>query len=297
MGRDLFRKYPGHTRRASEILGYSIEQLCVYDPDNKLAKAQYAQPALYVTNALAYYEGLESGSVSDVSFLAGHSLGEYNALLAADVFSFEEGLELIKLCSQLTGEAAGGVMAIVVGVSAQEAATLLQQSGLSDVDMANYNTPTQSVLSGPADAIAAAGRVFAKAGARFVVLNVGAAFHSRYMQGAQDVFRKHLDRHSLRDPKIPVIANVNARPYENGKVAETLGRQVASPVLWMDSVIYLLAQGDLQYTEVGGPLLISMIDEIRKSCGAQIERLRRSQESHAPLHGPKPAQETYFEPW
>lgn len=297
MGRGLFSRYPTHTRAASDILGYSIEELCVEDPDNKLTNTQYTQPALYVVNALTYLDKCASKAIPAADYLAGHSLGEYNALLAADVFSFEEGLQLVKLRGQLMGEATGGGMAAVVGVRPEEVQKVLREAHLPNVELANFNTPTQVVLSATKDEIAEAGRVFTQAGIRCVILNVGAAFHSRHMQSAQEVFSEHLKKVHLREPKIPVIANLTALPYERGQVAETLGKQIASPVLWMDSVIYMLAQGDLQFTEVGSSILTKMYREISEKCGAEVERKKQALSTSVQPKQKAPASKSYFQPW
>jgi len=157
MGKDLFAAYPEQTDKASEILGYSIRELCVDDPDNRLNQTQYTQPALYVVNALGLRQMQESGAVpADIDVLAGHSLGEYNALLAAGVFDFETGLRLVVERGRLMSQAAGGGMAAVVGLGADALRAALDEAGLQSVDLANFNTPSQIVISGPAADIEAA---------------------------------------------------------------------------------------------------------------------------------------------
>ncbi len=297
MGRDLFGQYPSLTSKASEILGYPIATLCVDDSDNQLSKTQFTQPALYVVNALAYYAWRESNPSAKVDYFAGHSLGEYNALLAAEAFSFEDGLQLVKLRGQLMGQASGGGMAAVLGVRAEVIRTKLHEGGLQDVELVNFNSPTQTVISGIAADIAAAERLFSQAGIRCVVLNVGAAFHSRYMRDAQEVFLQHLQQRSLRHPRTPVIANLTGLPYEDGHTNQTLGRQIASPVKWMDSVIYLLAQGELRYTEIGGTILTKCSEEIRTVCLPEIEQARRARVNASSSQSTVQAQEKYFQPW
>lgn len=297
MGRDLFKQYPSLTSQASDILGYSIEALCVDDPDNQLNKTQFTQPALYVTNALAYYAWLESGPVKKVDYFAGHSLGEYNALLAANAFSFEDGLRLVQLRGQLMGEASGGGMAAVLGVRAERIRTMLDEGGLGNVELVNFNSPTQTVISGLSADIAAAERLFTQAGVRCVVLNVSAAFHSRYMRAAQEVFMQRIQERPLRHPSTPVIANLTGLPYEKGQTVQTLGMQISSPVKWMDSVIYLLAQGDLRYTEIGSTILTKLSDEIRTACTSEIEQMKRARVTPPASTPAMPVAEKYFQPW
>jgi trans-AT polyketide synthase/acyltransferase/oxidoreductase domain-containing protein len=267
MGKELFSAYPQLMKTASEILGYSIEKLCLENPNNQLRLTQYTQPALYVVNALAYYKKCEDEKASGfhADFLAGHSLGEYNALLAADVFSFETGLQLVKKRGELMGAAKGGAMAAVVGIKAEEVRQLLVEHKLAGIDLANFNTPTQMVIAGPVDQILEAEKICTKKGIRCVVLNVSAPFHSRYMKEAQSEFSDFLRGFTFAQPKIPVIANATARPYENGKIDQALGAQIASSVLWNDSIRYLMGQGDIEYIEIGANVLSKMVDEIKKT--------------------------------
>ena len=268
MGSDLFPAYPELAEAASHILGYSIVDLCLRDPHDQLRLTQYTQPAVYVANALAYYRWQEAGVRPDA--LAGHSLGEYSALLAAGCFDFPTGLRLVQKRGQLMGEAGGGGMAAVLGMRAEALQALLRDSALDDIDLANLNSPTQSVIAGRASAIAAAEKLLSARGVRCVVLNVSAPFHSRYMQGAQRAFADFLRGFTFADTRIPVIANVTARPYAPGQVASLLAQQIASPVLWTDSIHYLRAQADFTYVEIaadpnriGGIPLTKLVEEIR----------------------------------
>jgi trans-AT polyketide synthase/acyltransferase/oxidoreductase domain-containing protein len=264
MGRELFQAYPAHVAQASTLLGYSIEELCLENPDNRLHLTQYTQPALYVVGALGYYQLRDAGgSGFRPDFLAGHSLGEFNALLAADVFSFDTGLKLVQKRGALMGKASGGAMAAVVGTSVDQVKQLLAQHRLDDIDLANYNTPTQVVIAGTKSAIGEAEKLFGANGIRCVLLNVSAAFHSRHMREAQQEFSAYLAEFSLNDPAVPVIANATARPYLPGEVAATLGRQIASPVCWVDSVRYLMGKG-VTFTEIGTTKVLGkMIKEIQ----------------------------------
>lgn len=264
MGKDLFPRYRELTETASDILGYSIEKLCTEDPEGKLRLTQYTQPALYVVNALGYYKRRDEG-MTPPDFVAGHSLGEYNALLAADVFDFKTGLRLVQRRGELMGAARDGGMAAVIGIDDESLVALLKQHQLTSIDLANFNTLSQTVIAGPKDAIQQAEKLLAANNARCVVLNVSAAFHSRYMQDAQRAFADFLQQFRFNAPKIPVIANVSARPYRNGEVADTLARQISSSVRWTDTVRYLMGAGCAEFIEVGGTVLTRMVDEIRKT--------------------------------
>lgn len=263
MGEGLFSIFKEYTDLASEVLGYSIEDLCLNDPEGKLGQTQYTQPALYVVNALNYYHGRRTGDFQ-ADYFMGHSLGEYNALLAAGVFDFIAGLKLVKKRGELMGAASGGGMVAVLGLKSTEIERILGsgEDGLHDIDLANYNTPTQIVISGRAESIKNVVKILEQENARCIPLNVSAAFHSRYMKDAQDEFMEFIEAFSFGNPEVPVIANSTARPYEGGDIAFRLGEQIASPVLWVDSVRYLMGRGVTDYVEVGSTLLTRMVNEI-----------------------------------
>jgi trans-AT polyketide synthase/acyltransferase/oxidoreductase domain-containing protein len=264
MGEGLFERYPEITAAADEILGYSVAELCLREADERLHLTQYTQPALYVVNALAYRSRCDGGAPPP-DFVAGHSLGEYNALLAAEVFSFEAGLRLVKRRGELMSAATGGGMAAILGCAWEQVEEILRTNGLTSIDVANYNSPTQVVLSGPAEDIARADALFSETGATYRILKVSAAFHSRYMEGFASPLAEALEGVELHPPKIPVIANVSARPYEVHQVREYLQRQMREPVRWLESVQYLLGVGVDEFEEVGpGTVLAKLIKSIRK---------------------------------
>lgn len=266
MGEGLFARYPELTAVADEILGYSVEELCLQEP-KKLLQTQYTQPALYVVNALTWRSRCDGGAPPP-DFVAGHSLGEYNALLAAEVFDFAAGLRLVKrrgeLMSAVSGGGGGG-MAAVLGCDWNQVEEILRKNGLDTIDVANYNSPTQVVLSGPAGDIVRADAFFSETGATYRILNVSAAFHSRYMESCVQPLAEALDSVELHAPKIPVIANVSALPYAAGEVKAALKRQIREPVRWLESIRYLLAAGVEDFEEVGpGSVLTKLIKSIRR---------------------------------
>ena len=148
MGGSLFDEFPELTDKADKILGYSIKELCLEDPRKELKNTQFTQPALYVVNALSYYKRIqETGETPD--YVAGHSLGEFNALLAAECFDFETGLKLVKKRGELMSQATDGAMAAILNANREQVETLLKENGFKNVDIANYNAPLQIVISGP----------------------------------------------------------------------------------------------------------------------------------------------------
>lgn len=263
MGSGLFDRFSEWTEQASAILGYSIRDLCLDDPDRVLNQTEYTQPALYVVNALTYRAQLEDASGAP-DFVAGHSLGEYNALLAAGVFDFETGLRLVKERGRLMGQLDGGGMAAVIGLDKSDVESVLE--GVDGIDIANCNSPFQFVLSGQRDDVEAAQDAFEEAGADlYLPLNVSGAFHSRYMEPVRDEFASFLETVTFDAPTIPVVANAEARPYAEGRVEELLARQLVEPVRWNESIQYLLAKGEIEITEIGpGDVLTKLTRYIRR---------------------------------
>jgi trans-AT polyketide synthase, acyltransferase and oxidoreductase domains len=266
MGSHLFAEFPELISEADSILGYSVAQLCTEDPERRLGDTRFTQPALYVVSALQYLANTRDGRPG-AEYFAGHSLGEYSALLAAGAFDFATGLRLVQERSRLMAEIHDGGMAAVVGLHEDTVRTVLAEQGLTELDLANFNAPDQLILSGPRKAISAAQEAFIGAGARaYTPLRVSGAFHSRYMAPARREFERFLDGFQFRTLTVPVIANMTALPYEPGAVRRLLAGQLVSPVLWEQSVRYLIARGVTEFEEVGpGAVLTRLVSGIRKT--------------------------------
>ncbi len=269
MGKALFPQNKSLTKSASAILGYSIEELCLSDPHNQLGQTDFTQPALFVVNAMSFMAKQSQHEAID-SF-AGHSLGEYNALFAAGAFDFETGMKLVQKRGQLMAQAKGGGMLAVLQTSVEAIHIFLREHHLTALDIANYNTPTQTILSGPKEAIAKAVHLMGEQNIRCMPLNVSAPFHSRYMMDAMAEFETFVAQFQFAPLKVPVIANVTARPYTNTTIASLLTRQIASSVRWTESVRYLMGQAALRnqpltIQEMGDHSVLSkMVVEIQKS--------------------------------
>jgi trans-AT polyketide synthase/acyltransferase/oxidoreductase domain-containing protein len=273
MGRDLFDDYAPLVRRADEMLGYSIKELCLQDPERRLNDTRYTQPALYVVNALLYLRHIESeGARPDL--LAGHSLGEYSALFAAGAFDFETGLRLVMQRGELMSRASGGMMAAALNISAEALIVAISEERFSGVDIANYNSLSQTVLSGPADQVNDLRPIIEAVGGTFLPLNVSAPFHSRYMQGVADEFAEYIRELVLDDPEIPVVSNVGAKPYLPGQVRQNLVEQIRSPVRWLESVWFLMGSGDVQIRELGPKDTLSRMIKQIAADGVPKQRLR-----------------------
>ncbi|MBD8525900.1 ACP S-malonyltransferase [Pseudomarimonas arenosa] len=271
MGGDLFDEFPELTAKADKLLGYSIKELCLEDPRRELNNTQFTQPALYVVNALSYYKRIQdTGETPD--YLAGHSLGEFNALLAAECFSFETGLKLVKKRGELMSAATEGAMAAIVNASREQVEDVLKENGLSHVDIANHNTPQQIVISGPTADIAACQEIFQFDRVMYVPLNTSGAFHSRLMMPARQKFEAFLKKRKFSKPKIPVIANLTAKPYPNAAVVEYLSKQISSTVQWSDTIHYLMSLSDaMEFVEIGhGNVLAKMILKIKQIAAQEV---------------------------
>jgi len=263
MGSDLFDAYPLMLGEAEDILGYSLRRLCLEDPKGQLSDTAYTQPALYTVTAMAYNRRCEALGRSP-DFAAGHSLGEYNALLIAEAFTFGEGLRLVKQRGALMSALQGGGMMAVIGPSREEIGAVFREAGIGSVDAANLNTPQQTVLSGPEPDLQRLGDIFTARGARAVPLNVRTAFHSRYMTEAKSAFAAFIADYTFAPLMVPVIANFSALPYRDDEVANNLVQQLDHGVRWTESIQYLLQEDEPVFEELSpSPLLLRMVEEIK----------------------------------
>ncbi|WGS47007.1 ACP S-malonyltransferase [Burkholderia sp. JSH-S8] len=288
MGGELFERFGDLTRQASELLGYSIRELCLDDPHGELKDTRFTQPALYVVNALSYFARLEDGG-GEPDFVLGHSLGEFNALLVAGCFDFLTGLKLVRYRGELMGRAANGAMAAIVNADAASIERVLAENRLAQLTLANYNTPSQIVISGAADEMEKARPLLAQGRVRFYPLATSGAFHSPFMRPAREEFARFLKAFRFAPPRVPVISNLSARPYESHDIDVRLARQIDGAVRWCDSVQYLLGlaarRGEpAQFEELGhGDVLTRLVQTIRQQTPAEritalADEVRASQE-------------------
>ncbi|KZN48848.1 ACP S-malonyltransferase [Pseudoalteromonas luteoviolacea] len=265
MGKKLFGEFSQQVELADEILGYSITELCLVDPNKQLNNTCFTQPALFVVSALAYLQQQKQDVIS-ADYFAGHSLGEYTALFAAGAMSFEMGLKLVKKRGELMSQAAPGAMAAVLNVQEVELRNCLQEHQLTGIDIANLNAPDQIVISGLVDDIDKSQQIIERLGARFIKLNTSGAFHSRYMAPAQREFAKYIAGFNFSSPHTPVIANVTAHPIKENEIANCLIEQLTQPVKWTQSIEFLLAQGEMVFTELGPKkVLTKLVDNIKNN--------------------------------
>lgn len=269
MGKELFDFYPDCIAFANDILGYDIKKLCL-DNTEDLNNTLYTQPCLYVTNYLYYLSYIENFPAPDI--VLGHSLGEFNALLCADVFDFQTGLRLVKKRAELMSQSSDGAMLVVLGLTLPEVQEEMFKN-FPGLDIANINTEKQIVISGDKGNIHRASLHFEEMNVAVIPLNVSGAFHSRYMRKIQHEFEIYVLSLSFSSPKIPVIANCTARPYNDPEISQLIIQQMGQPVRWLESINYLFEQyDDIEFIEVGpGKVLSNLVAKIKKERKCEVE--------------------------
>jgi [acyl-carrier-protein] S-malonyltransferase len=271
MGKDLAAEYPVAAdlfRQADEILGFELSKVAFEGPAEELTKTSVCQPALYV-HGLACLAVLRE-RCPDLEFhaAAGLSLGEFTAHAAAGTFSFAEGLRLVKKRSEAMQKACeeteGGMAAIIGG----EESGVRDLAAAADVDVANYNSPGQIVLSGESSKVALAVSLAKEYGARKAVeLTVAGAFHSRLMESAYVALQQALSEAEIATPQVPVVCNVDAMVVKSAdEIRRSLADQVTGSVCWTASVEYLIDHlGCQRFLELGpGAVIAGLVGRIRK---------------------------------
>ncbi|MGW5383193.1 ACP S-malonyltransferase [Nocardia sp. NPDC003963] len=241
-------------RRADEILGISLTQLCVHGTADELRATDVTQPAIVATSLALLAIRREQGLLP--AAVAGHSLGEFTALAAAGVLGEEAVLRLVHRRGELMAEASrryDGAMSAVIGLPAVRVDALCAAVGAGVVQVANYNQPTQTVVSGASAAVAELEESARAAGAAKVVrLKVDGAFHSPLMAGIADAFGAELDRYALNPPRVPVLSAVTAGYVEDpAEIRALLRGQLLAPVRWVDTIRRAVGDGYDELIELG----------------------------------------------
>src|SRR5690606_13154107 len=273
MGKDLAEAHQEAREifaRADEALGFSLSKLCFEGPEEKLRLTAYTQPAILTTSIALYTAFSEGGIVPDL--VAGHSLGEYSALVAAGSLNFADAVRIVHQRGNFMEEAvpAGkGAMSAVMGLDRDTLERVCREVSREGrvVEPANLNAPGQIVISGHKEAVEEAGERARQAGARRVVpLAVSGPFHSSLMKPAAERLSEVLADVTVSDASVPVVANVSARPVTDARtIRQSLIDQVASPVLWEDSVRWMMEQGVDTFVEIGpGNVLTGLVKKVNR---------------------------------
>lgn len=287
MGREIAARHPATAGRvyaqADELLGLELSKLCFEGPDSELVLTKNTQPALFVTS-VAILAALEECGLRPAA-VAGHSLGEYAALVAAGAVSFEETLPVVRRRGELMGAAVHdlpGVMTAIIGLTSSQVETMCQvASDQGVVEPANYNGPTQLVISGELRAVARVEDLARQAGGRAIRLRVSAPFHCALMAPVRSQLLPDLESLSIVDASLPVVANVTGQYVTSSQqIRSALLDQIAAPVRWVESMERLLADGVDNFVEVGpGRVLAGLLRGISRSA------ITRSAGSAADLEG------------
>lgn len=256
MGKDLYDNYESAKKvfdTADEVLGKSITNICFEGPEEDLKQTVNTQPSI-VTMSISALEALKSELDITPSYTAGHSLGEYCAMYAAGVMSLDDTLKLIQKRADLMSETKGGSMAAVLNAPEGAVEKALEEaSSVGYVDVANYNSPVQVVITGDSDAVAKASELLKAAGVRKVVpLAVSGAFHSKFMENAGKEFEGFVSEFNLSDAKLPVVTNVDAEPTTMASEFKTkMPRQIYSSVHWTQTIEKMISEGVDTFIEIG----------------------------------------------
>ena len=280
MGRDLAQKYPiaqNTFSEADDLLGVRLSALSFEGPEEQLNDTLNTQPAIFVTSVAILRVLQSEGWGVSPSFVAGHSLGEYSALVASEALTFAGGLRLVRERGRLmkeAGERSPGGMAAILKVDDETMQDICrrasQQTG-KVVQVANYNSPGQVVISGDNAALDVAMELAQAAGARRVVrLAVSIAAHSPLMAVIADEFRQAVEATPIQPPRVPVVANVSARPLNDlADIRQEMIAQLTSSVRWVDSVEHMVANGVTQFIEIGPKdVLTGLVGRINKDVKA-----------------------------
>ncbi len=276
MGFDLYQAQPVSRAvfdQADQQLGFSLSDLCFNGPEDDLVDTVNQQPALLATS-IALLRAMQANGSAEPDFVAGHSLGEFSALVAAGSLTYADGLALVRKRGELmkaAGERQPGAMAAILALDAGQVEAICVEASEKvgkPVQVANDNCPGQLVISGDETALTEAMALAQAAGARKVVqLPISIAAHSQLMASAAEEFAHAVDNAPIAPPRMPVIGNVTAQPLTTPEaIRDELKAQLTSPVRWTESMNYLVEQGVDTIYEVGpGDVLQSLMKRINRS--------------------------------
>jgi [acyl-carrier-protein] S-malonyltransferase len=273
MGRELADKFPAARQifeEADDALGFALSTLCFNGPAEELQLTENTQPAILATS-VAVLRAIESEGFPKPDFVAGHSLGEYSALVAAGSLSLSDAVKTVRARGRYMQEAVPvgtGAMAAILGSDVETVNAACAEAAQGQVcSAANINSPGQIVIAGDAAAIDRAIEILKARGAkRAVKLNVSAPFHCALMKPAQEHLTANLDALQFDDLATPLVTNVDAKPIKTGAEArDSLVRQVSQPVRWLESVEFLSSHGVQTFIEIGpGKVLSGLVRQINR---------------------------------
>lgn len=295
MGRELYERYEPARKiidRANDILGYDLRKKIFYGPEEELQQTLITQPAVFTISVaclevLQRPESYSSKKILRPQIVAGHSLGEYTALVAAGVFDFPQALSVVQKRAEFIHKASQekpGAMAAIIGLEREKLEEVIEEvRGEEVLEAVNFNSPHQIVIAGELKAIERAVEgAKAKGAKRAIILKVSGAFHSQLMAQAGKNLARELENYELKDPVIPVVTNCNAKPATSREeIRKALVSQIDNPVLWEDSIKEMFQRGVEIFIEVGpGKVLTGLLSRITKgSSGLNVEDEKSLQET------------------
>jgi [acyl-carrier-protein] S-malonyltransferase len=269
MGKELAEKFPVARQvfeEADDALGFAISRLCFEGPAEELQLTENTQPAILTTSVAAFRAARESG-LPEPSFVAGHSLGEYSALVAAGVLELSDAVKTVRARGQYMQRAVPvgtGAMAAVIGGELKAIEDACRQASADQTkegqicSVANSNSPSQVVIAGNTEAVDRAIELLKSVAKRVIKLNVSAPFHCALMKPAQDELAADLERLSFNEPRVPVVTNVDARvTTAPDELRDALLRQVSAPVRWLESMQLLVGKNAETFIEIGPGKILS----------------------------------------
>src|SRR5215217_6943660 len=264
MGKELFEKLPAARqvfKEADDALGFSISRLCFDGPAEDLQLTENTQPAI-LTVSVAAFRAMKEADIGAPAFVAGHSLGEYSALVAAGALSLSDAVRTVRARGRYMQEAVPvgtGAMAAVIGGELDDIERICTETrGEQVCSIANFNSPNQAVIAGDTEAVDRAIELLSGVAKRVIKLKVSAPFHCALMKPAQDRLAADLERLSFNETAMPVVTNVDARATrEPDELRDALVRQVSAPVRWTESMRLLLQQGVDTFIEAGPGKVLS----------------------------------------
>jgi [acyl-carrier-protein] S-malonyltransferase len=286
MGHDLYDEFEvarEYFDRADDILELELRDTCFYGPEEKLVRTEYTQPAIFVHSAIVDTILKQQGVRP--SIVAGHSLGEYSALVSAGVMTFESGLKAVRLRSKLMQKCCDiypGTMAAIVGLTYQQVEAAIAE--IDDVQPANYNSPDQVAITGTIPAVELACEKLKESGAkRAIMLAVGGAYHSLLMEDARTELTEYIDIIKFGNFECPVAANVTGKPVSNNdEMKRLLSEQITSPVLWYPSMESIYNSGIREYWEIGpGKVLQGLLKRSFKGREYQARGMDKAEDLRA----------------
>lgn len=256
IAKDIFQK-------VDSILNKPLSKLCFNGPEEDLKRTINTQPAILTVSIIAF-EILRSKFNIEFKYTAGHSLGEYSALYASNVLDLETAVNLVKKRSELMDKASFGTMVAIVGLNQPDLENIVKQASSKGViNIANYNTPEQLVITGESEAVDFAANLAQQAGAkRTIPLQVSGAFHSSFMIKPSEEFSKEVSKYTFNAPEVPVVTNIDALPSNEG-FDQKLVKQIYSSVRWTQTIEFMKSAGIDTFIEIGpGKVLSGMVKKI-----------------------------------